>query len=127
MTTERTDVRNLKEGRYVVIDDEPCKIKKIQISQPGKHGSAKARVSTEGLFDDKKRSFIKSVNDKVEVPIVEREKGQVVSISGNTVQLMNLSTYETFDVKKPEEIDLSEGEEITYLAAMGRNKILPKD
>lgn len=124
MTTERTDVRNLKEGRYVVIDDEPCKIKKIQISQPGKHGSAKARVSTVGLFDDKKRSFIKSVNDKVEVPIVEREKGQVVSISGNTVQLMNLSTYETFDVKNPEDIDLSEGEEITYLAAMGRSKIL---
>ncbi|MBS1263927.1 MAG: Translation initiation factor 5A [Methanonatronarchaeales archaeon] len=124
MATERTDVRSLKEGRYVVIEDEPCRIKKIQISQPGKHGSAKARVSAVGVFDDKKRSFIKSVNDKVEVPIIEREKGQVVSIAGDTVQIMNLSTYQTFDAKRPGDRELSEGEEITYLAAMDRRKIL---
>lgn len=124
MVTERNDVRNLKEGRYVVIDGEPCRIKKIQTSQPGKHGSAKARVSAVGIFDNKKRSFIKSVNDKIEVPIVERERGQVVSITGDTIQIMDLSTYETFEVRKPEDIELSEGGEITYMAAMGRKKIL---
>jgi len=124
MATERAEVRNLKEGRYVVMEGEPCRIKKIQTSQPGKHGSAKARVRAIGVFDDKKRSFVKSVGDKIEVPIIEREKGQIVSISGNTVQVMNLSTYETFDVKKPEDIDISEGDEITYLRAMGQSKIL---
>lgn len=124
MSTERTEVRNLKEGRYVVMEGEPCRIKKIQTSQPGKHGSAKARVRGIGIFDEKKRSFIKSVGDKVEVPIIGRERGQVVSITGDTLQVMDLSTYGTFEVKKPEGIDLSEGEEIRYLEAMGRRKIL---
>ncbi len=77
-----------------------------------------------GVFDGKKRSFIKSVNDKVQVPIIEREKGQVISMTGNTIQIMDLSSYETFEVKKPEGREFSEGEELTYLAAMGRRKIL---
>ncbi|MDD2249017.1 MAG: translation initiation factor IF-5A, partial [Methanocorpusculum sp.] len=35
---EQTEVGKLKEGRYVVVDDEPCKIQSISISKPGKHG-----------------------------------------------------------------------------------------
>ncbi|HJJ86967.1 MAG TPA: translation initiation factor IF-5A, partial [Methanocorpusculum sp.] len=41
---EQTEVGKLKEGRYVVVDDEPCKIMSISISKPGKHGAAKARL-----------------------------------------------------------------------------------
>lgn len=124
MSTQRSEVRNLKEGRYVVMEGEPCKIKSIQTSQPGKHGSAKARVEGVGVFDDKKRSFIKSVGDRAEVPIVKRERGQVVSRTGDTLQVMDLSTYETFELKAPEGRKFAEGGEITYLEAMGRRKIL---
>jgi len=52
----------LKEGRYVIIDDEPCKIEKIQTSAPGKHGSAKSRIDARGIFDNKRRSIVKPVN-----------------------------------------------------------------
>ena len=37
------EVRELKEGRYMMIDEEPCRILSIQTSKPGKHGEAKAR------------------------------------------------------------------------------------
>ena len=39
---EQTEVGKLKEGRYVIVDDEPCRIVSIAISKPGKHGAAKS-------------------------------------------------------------------------------------
>ena len=43
-------VSSLKTGSYVIIDNVACIVKDIQISRPGKHGHAKARISAIGLF-----------------------------------------------------------------------------
>jgi len=51
MSTEQAEVRELKEGRYLNIDDEPCKIISISTSKPGKHGEAKARIEV-AMIDD---------------------------------------------------------------------------
>jgi translation initiation factor 5A len=122
---EQVEVRELKEGRYVIIDDEPCIIKGISHSKPGKHGAAKARVDAIGIFDNQKRSTVSPVTNKVYVPTVERRSGQVLSISENTVQLMDLGTYTTIDVPitaddKPK---LEEGKEVQYLLVLGRTKL----
>ena len=45
------DLGSLKVGSYIVIDNEPCRIVSYDHSKPGKHGSAKARVSAIGVFD----------------------------------------------------------------------------
>ena len=55
---EMTEVRMLKEGKYVLLDDEPCTIVSIATSKPGKHGAAKARIEGIGVFDGQKRSAI---------------------------------------------------------------------
>jgi len=61
MSWEQAEIRELKVNRYVVIDDEPCRIISIQMSKPGKHGEAKARLEVVGLFDGQKhRSSIPS-------------------------------------------------------------------
>ncbi|MDD1741717.1 MAG: translation initiation factor IF-5A [Methanotrichaceae archaeon] len=122
---EQVEVRELKEGRYVIIDDEPCIIKGISHSKPGKHGAAKARVDAIGIFDNQKRSTVSPVTNKVYVPTVERRSGQVLSISENSVQLMDMSTYATIDVPitaedKPK---LEEGKEVQYLLVLGRTKL----
>jgi len=52
------DVGSLKTGSYVIVDNEPCRIVDLTKSKPGKHGSAKARVVTIGVFDGVKRSFV---------------------------------------------------------------------
>ncbi|RLG23068.1 translation initiation factor IF-5A, partial [Methanosarcinales archaeon] len=100
---EQTEVRNLKEGRYVIIDDEVCVIKGISKSKPGKHGSAKARVDTIGLFDGQKRSIVQPVSAKIFVPIVERKTAQVLSVAGDVVQLMDMADYATFELPIPAE------------------------
>lgn len=122
---EQVEVRELKEGRYVIIDDEPCIIKSISHSKPGKHGSAKARVDAIGIFDNQKRSIVSPVTTKIYVPTVERRTGQVLSIGDTTVQLMDMGTYQTVDVpitedQKPK---IEEGKEVPYLFVMGRTKL----
>ncbi len=122
---EQTEVRNLREGRYVIIDDEVCAIKGISKSKPGKHGSAKARVDTIGLFDGQKRSIVQPVSAKIFVPIVERKTAQVLSITGNVAQLMDMSEYTTFELSIPEEFRdrVAEGNDITYITAMGKMRL----
>jgi translation initiation factor 5A len=122
---EQVEVRELKEGRYVIIDDEPCIIKGISHSKPGKHGSAKARVDAVGIFDGQKRSVVNPVTAKTYVPTVERRTGQVLSVSEKSVQLMDMGTYETLDVPiiaedKPK---LEPGKEVPFLNVMGRTKL----
>jgi len=41
---ELSEVRLLRVNRYVIINDEPCKIASISTSKPGKHGESKARI-----------------------------------------------------------------------------------
>jgi translation initiation factor 5A len=122
---EQTEVRTLKEGRYVIIDDEPCIIRSLSHSKPGKHGSAKARVEAIGIFDNQKRSIISPVTQKIYVPLVERKNGQVLSITGNVAQIMDMNDYSTIELTIPEEYknNINVGKDVQYLVAMGRMKI----
>ncbi len=122
---EQVETRELKEGRYVIIDDEPCVIKSIAKSKPGKHGAAKARVDAVGIFDGQKRSIVQPVTAKVYVPIVERKSGQVLTIGESSAQLMDLGDYSTIDVPITEDdrAKIEEGKEVPYLLVMGRTKM----
>jgi len=125
MAVEQKQVRDLQEGHYVMIDGEPCVIKSYSTSKPGKHGSAKARVEGKGVFDDQRRSFSQPVDAKIRVPIIERKQGQVVSkTSGTVVQVMDLDSYETFDMKIPEEMSVEEDETLTFLEGMGQRRVV---
>jgi translation initiation factor 5A len=125
MTTEQAEVRELKEGRYVNIDDEPCKILSISTSKPGKHGEAKARIEAVGIFDGNKKSVVYPVKHRVQVPMIDKRQAQVVSIQGNEAQLMDLETYEMFQLPIPEDVreTLTAGGDVQYIVAMGRKKI----
>jgi translation initiation factor 5A len=123
---ELAEVRTLKVNRYVIIDDEPCKIMSISTSKPGKHGEAKARIEAVGIFDGQKRSIVHPVKHKVHVPMIDKRNAQILALMGDHhVQLMDLETYETFEMPIPDEYkgQLKPGEEILYLQALGKKKI----
>lgn len=119
------EVRTLKINRYIIVDDEPCKIVGYSTSKPGKHGEAKARIEVVGVFDKQKRSIVHPVKHKVQVPMIDKRAAQVLAITGANVQLMDMETYETFDIPIPDEFadKLESGKEIQYLEALGRKKI----
>ena len=119
------EVRNLKVNGYMIIDDEPCKITSISTSKPGKHGEAKARIEAVGLFDGQKRSVVHPVKHKVGVPMIDKRQAQVITSHGSTANVMDLETYETFDIMVDPEFQdkLEPGSEIHYMVALGRMKI----
>ena len=125
MSWTMQEIRELKVGRYLVIDEEPCKIIELTTSKPGKHGESKAKIVAVGLFSQSKKSLISPVTHKVKVPLIEKRTAQVVSIQGEELQLMDMETFEMFSLAFPEEFKgkIEPGQEISYQDAMGRRQI----
>jgi len=119
------EVKDLKVGSYVMIDGEPCKVSKITKSKPGKHGSTKARVEAMGVFDNKKRTLLKPTSASCQIPIILKKGAQVVSITGNVAQLMDLSDYSMFECSIPEDLKdrIQPGKEIEYWEIGNRKMI----
>jgi len=124
---QRMLMREVKVGRFIVIDGVPCKVVEIETSSPGKHGSAKMRVTAVGIFDGQKKTILKPSDGVAEVPMIKKPRAQVVSVQGSTVQLMDETTYEIFELPIPEELigKIKEGTIVELLEAMGR-KILSR-
>jgi len=104
MSTKPVSVGSLKKGNYVVIEGAACIVSDTQVSRPGKHGHAKVRLTAAGIIDGKKRVIVLPGHDNIDAPIVEKKFAQVLSISGDTANVMDNETYETFDLKIPEEL-----------------------
>ncbi len=126
MSKKVVEVKTLKVGKYVILDGEASKITSIQTSSPGKHGAAKARVEAVGIFDGQKRGLVKPVDSKCDVPMIDKRVGQVLALMGTEVQLMDLESYETFELPLPTDLkkEIVEGAEVEYIEAMGKQKIM---
>ena len=126
MSWQEAEVRELKVGRYMLVDDSPCKIMEITTSKPVKHGEAKSRIVAIGIFDSQKRSVVFPVKHKVKVPIIEKKNAQVLSIANKEAQLMDSETFETFliPVEDQDVERVKAGMEVSYWEAMGIRKIM---
>jgi translation initiation factor 5A len=122
------EVGSLKIGQYLIIDGEPCRIVEFEKSKPGKHGSAKARIVGISAFTSQKKSLISPVDARVEVPMIDKRTGQVISISGNLIQLMDMENYATFETPMPDDDELrgslAAGVEVEYWDVLGRKMVV---
>ncbi|MGC9098993.1 MAG: translation initiation factor IF-5A [Candidatus Micrarchaeia archaeon] len=118
-------IKDVKEGRFILIDNVPCKVVDIETSAPGKHGSAKVRITAIGVFDGQKRTLLKPSSADVEAPVITKKRAQVVSISGDNAQLMDLETYETYELPIPEDLkqSIKPGAEVEVIESMDQRAI----
>ncbi len=129
MATKPAEAGSIKEGSYVMIDGEPCKVVEVEKSKTGKHGSAKVRIVGIGVFDNVKRTLVVPADAQVEIPIIEKFTAQVVAKTGDTWQLMDLRNYSTFEVTT-NEVDesirdkLEPGVEVEVWEIAGRRKVM---
>jgi len=109
-------VTSLKLGGYIIIDGVACKINKIDTSKTGKHGHAKCRIDASSLIDNSRKVIVLPGHDKIDIPIVEKKNAQVLSILGDTATVMDEKTFETFELKIPDELknQVKEGVGIIY-------------
>ncbi|MCY0849603.1 translation initiation factor IF-5A [Sulfuracidifex metallicus] len=128
MSITYTTVGELKVGSYVVIDNEPCRVVDITKAKTGKHGSAKANVVAVSIFSGAKKTLMAPVDQQVEVPMIDKRVGQVIADMGDKLQLMDMESFETFDIEKPTEEEIASkiksGVEVEYWLIMGRRKIV---
>ena len=110
-----TEMKKMKPGSYILIEGDVYKVDKMTTSKPGKHGACKAKVSARAVFITAKKMIVKPADAKVKIPVILKKQAQVVAVMGDMVQLMDLETYETFDVDIPEEFKgkLDSGAEVT--------------
>jgi translation initiation factor 5A len=125
------DLGSVKVGSYIILDGEPCKVVDREHFKPGKHGSAKVRIMAISVFTGGKKSYVAPAESRVDIPMIDKRSGQITSIMDNSVQLMDLQTFEVFETPKPTEEEASElggpltpGTEVEYWSLMGRNKIM---
>ena len=111
---QQVEAGKLRNGSFVMIDGEPCEVRDVSKSSPGKHGSAKAKIKARGLFDEKDRHITKPADTMMMSPDLDKKEGQVVSIDGNIAQVMDMDSYETEEMDIPDEFNASEGDTVNY-------------
>ncbi len=128
-----SDLGSLKIGSYILLphtdqpSGEPCRIVEYDTSKPGKHGSAKARIVGQGIFDDQKRPHVGPVSMQIHIPLINKKVGQIISINGDIVQVMDSETFETLDITMiDDEVKgkLQNGDNVEYWVVMDKTKIM---
>jgi translation initiation factor 5A len=80
------------------------------------------------VITGQKKTVMSPVDAKLEVPMIEKKTGQVISLRSDSVQLMDMQSYETFETPLPDEEEirskLAAGVEVEYWNMLGRNKIM---
>jgi len=125
---EYAELGDLREGSYIVIDGEPCRIVELSKAKTGKHGSAKVHVVAIGIFSGSRKSLVAPADQRVEVPIVSKRTGHVIAVTGGRVQIMDMESYETFELDIPSDPEIANriasGSEVEYWEVMGVRKIM---
>lgn len=112
---------------FKVKNDIFCVVRK-ELVNVGTHSHTKIKMFVQNLNGGSEKQMVYSHEDKLEGVDVVRSKGQVVLKGNNSVQIMDLFSYETVDANIEPELlsELSEGDTVAYVDVEGRKKVLDK-
>ena len=122
------DASQIRSGNAIMVEEVPCIVRSNDISKTGKHGHAKCRIEAIGVIDGKKKVFVVSGHERLDVPLINKNKAQVLSIAGDKASVMDLESYETLEMPIPEEIkeELKDGDQVEYWEVEGSRIIKRK-
>jgi len=120
-TEARVGTNIIEEGQFYTV-------KKIDVSKTGKHGHAKCRIEVQNMLSGAKKIFVIPGHDKLEVPMVTKNKAQVLSLSGDKASVMDLESFETLEMDVPEDIkaEIQENDNVEYWDIEGTRLIKRK-
>lgn len=116
MVLKVVNATELRVGGYALIDGETCTIRSMDVSKTGKHGAHKCRFEAIGVISGKKKCIVVPGTERFEVPMIEKRKGQVLTINGDMASIMDSDSFENLDLAIPEELkgSVNEGTIIEY-------------
>ena len=114
-------------GTNIIIEGEAYTVKKIDISKTGKHGHSKARIEASGIINNQKKVFVIPGHDRLEVPLIDKRKAQVLSL-GDKISVMDSESFETLEIECDQEIknELSDSSTVEYWDIEGKKIIKRK-
>ena len=118
----------LEKGNYFMHNGEPVRVTRKEVVAVGTHSHTKLKIFYQGIKDKGEKTINLGHTDKVEKVDITRKLGQVISISGDKVQLMDMVTYETLEGKIPPEFseNLKENDQVTFIELNGTAQIVDK-
>ena len=96
------EATTMRLGTFLMLDGSAHEVKKMDVSKTGKHGHAKVRFEAVSAMTGKKKVMVVPGHERFEVPLIDKNKAQVLSISGDNASLMDSESFETFDLPIPE-------------------------
>jgi len=104
MVARVIEATEMRVGTFLMIDGIAHQVKKMDTSKTGKHGHTKVRFEAINAFSGKKKVMVVPGPDKFEVPMINKKTGQILSVSENSVSIMDSETFENLDLEIPEEL-----------------------
>mgnify|MGYP006293450365 CR=1 FL=1 len=128
MSITRKDANQLKKGNYFLLDGQVHRVISDPLhSKSGKHGHAKMRVDSENIFTGKKTSSTFPASQSIEIPNIDKRNAQVTHVEAEIVGLMDMESFESFEVPLPEEEELKSkiapDSNVEYWVIMDKKKI----
>ncbi len=128
MVLKIIDATEVKVGTNISLEGEVYTVKKMDISKTGKHGHAKVRIEANNIITENKKVFVVPGHERFDVPMINKNKAQVLSVGSDKVSVMDLDNFETLELDCPEEIksQLSENDNVECWDIEGKKIIKRK-
>lgn len=128
MSEKFINATQAKPGSSILVDGVACVVKSNDISKTGKHGHAKCRIEAVSVLDGKKKVFVIGGHERLECPVIEKNKGQVLSMMGDKASVMDLENFETIELAISEELknEIKDGDQVEYWDIQGTKVIKRK-
>ena len=126
MVLKLIDATQVKPGTTILIEGEAYTARSNDKSKTGKHGAAKCRIEAVGVFSGKKKIVAVPGGTRFEVPLIDKRRGQVLSVGSDTASIMDLKSFETLDVTFPEDLknQLAPEKQVEYWDVEGKKSIM---
>jgi translation initiation factor 5A len=119
------EATTMRLGTFLMLDGSAHEVKKMDVSKTGKHGHAKVRFEAVSAMTGKKKVMVVPGHERFEVPLINKNKAQVLSIAGDNASLMDSVSFETFELPVPENLKevVKEGMTVEYWDIEGEKLI----
>ncbi|MBI2631731.1 translation initiation factor IF-5A [Candidatus Pacearchaeota archaeon] len=120
------DATGAKPGTTIMIDGEACTVRSNNISKTGKHGASKCRIEAIEIFAGKKKINAIPGSTRFEVPMIQKKRAQVLTLSEKSASVMDLESFETLDVPFNEELkdQIAPEKQVEYWDIEGKKAIM---
>ena len=126
MVLKLIDAHGAKSGTTIMIDGNAYVVRSNDLSKSGKHGASKCRIEAIDVITGNKKVLACPGSERFEVPMIEKKKAQVLSVSGDKASIMDLESYETIEVPYLVELkdSIAPDKHVEYWDIEGRKVIM---